>query len=359
MNSRIRLVVIGGGIAGAELVRTASPKKALDITLIEPKPRLEVQALYPEYLVGKAKLEDMIAPLYPFCQRVGASFINERALNLRDGRVICTRREVEYDVLVIAVGTQQDYFGIEGAELAFSINTLDETISARQFIERKGPERIMVIGSGLTGVETASVLADSLAASVYLIEAKDRVLPQFPPGVSSEVQKWLSSKGVKLLTSSTVSKVGHEMVTFFDGTSMDCDMAIWTTGIKPPELVESLDLPKHLGWLQTDPYLRVRDDIFALGDNAWIEVNGRVATKTGLEAERQARHMCQNLTRMVDELPLNPYNVLASTDTPIALISTGSSCAVGVYGGLCLAMPSRLLHALKMWIDKSIANRYK
>ena len=359
MDSRIRLVVIGGGIAGAELVRTASSKKALDITLIDPKPRLEVQALYPEYLVGKAKVEDMTAPLYPFCQRVGANFINDHALNLSDGKVICTRWEVEYDVLVIAVGTQQDYFGIEGAEKAFSINTLDETISARQFMEQKSPERIIVIGSGLTGVETASVLADNLDASICLIEAKDRLLPQFPPAVSSHVQKWLSSKDVKLLTCTTVSKVSQEMVTFSDGTSMDCDMAIWTTGIKPPELVESLDLPKHQGWLQTDPYLRVRDDIFALGDNAWIEVDGRVATKTGIEAERQARHMCQNLTRMVDGLPLNPYSVLASTDTPIALISTGSSCAVGVYGGLCLAMPSRLLHALKMWIDKSIANRYK
>jgi len=62
---------------------------------------------------------------------------------------------------------------------------------------------------------------------------------------------------------------------------------------------------------------------------------------------------------MVDRLTLNPYNILASTDTPIALISTGRGCAVGVYGGLCLAMPSTLLHALKIWIDKSIANNYK
>ena len=359
MNSRIRLVVIGGGIAGAELVRTASSKKGLDVTLIEPKPRLEVQALYPEYLVGKANVEDMTAPLYPFCQQVGANFVNDRALDLKEGRVICTRGEVEYDVLVLAAGTQQNYFGIEGAERTFSINTLNETIRARRFIELKSPEKIMIVGSGLTGVETALVLADSLDSSIYLIEAKDRLLPQFSSGVSSKVWKWLSSKNVKLLTSTTVSKVGQEMVTFSDGNSIDCDMAIWTTGIKPSDFIESLDLPKHQGWLQTDPYLRVRDEIFALGDNAWIEIDGRMATQTGIEAERQARHMCRNLTQMVDKLPLKPYNILASTDTPIALISTGKGCAVGVYGGLCLAMPTRLLHALKMWIDKSIANRYK
>ena len=56
------------------------------------------------------------------------------------------------------------------------------------------------------------------------------------------------------------------MVTFSDGNSMNYDMAIWTAGIKPSVLVESLDLPKHQGWLQTDPYLKVRDEIFALGD---------------------------------------------------------------------------------------------
>ncbi len=179
MGSEVRLVVVGGGIAGAELVRTASSKKALEVTLIEPKPRLEVQALYPELLVGKAKVEDIIAPLYPFCQRVGADFINDRALSLEKGRVICTKQQVEYDVLVIAVGAQQNYFGIEGAEQTFSINTLDETIGARQFIERRNPKRIIVIGSGLTGVETASVLADSLNSSVSLIEAKDRLLPKF------------------------------------------------------------------------------------------------------------------------------------------------------------------------------------
>lgn len=359
MRSSIRLVVVGGGIAGAELVRTASSKKGLEVSLIEPKPRLEVQALYPEYLVGKSKVEDMTAPLYPFCERVGAKFIQDRALAPNQGSVVCTKNIVDYDVLVIATGAQQNYFGIVGAEQAFSINTLDDTIKARRFIDRESPERIMIIGSGLTGVETASVLAESLPASIYLIEAADRILRCFSPRVSSLVQKGLLSKGVNILTSTAVSKVDPKKVTFKEGTSLDCDMVIWTAGIKPTDFVEALDLPKHRGWLKADSYLRVKDDIFALGDNAWIELDGRLATKTGIEAEHQARHMCRNLTRMLKRHPLSPYTVLASTDTPLALISTGQSCAVGVYGGLCMAMPSRLFHSLKMWIDKSIANRYR
>jgi NADH dehydrogenase len=68
-SSQLKIAVIGGGIAGAEVVRNALPRY-LDITLIEPKSQIECQALYPEYLAGAARLEDLTAPLKPFCDRM-------------------------------------------------------------------------------------------------------------------------------------------------------------------------------------------------------------------------------------------------------------------------------------------------
>ncbi len=50
---RLKVAIIGGGIAGAEVVRTALPG-SYDIALIEPKSQIECQALYPEYLAGNA-----------------------------------------------------------------------------------------------------------------------------------------------------------------------------------------------------------------------------------------------------------------------------------------------------------------
>ncbi|MGB4679617.1 MAG: pyridine nucleotide-disulfide oxidoreductase, partial [Methanothrix sp.] len=67
----MKVAVIGGGIAGAELIRVAAPCP-LEFTLIEPKKQIEMQALYPEYLGGVARLQDLAAPLKPFCERVGA-----------------------------------------------------------------------------------------------------------------------------------------------------------------------------------------------------------------------------------------------------------------------------------------------
>ncbi|MFB3765829.1 MAG: NAD(P)/FAD-dependent oxidoreductase [Methanotrichaceae archaeon] len=354
----MKVAVIGGGVAGAELIRVASPGQ-VEFTLIEPKRNLELQALYPEYLGGLARLQELTAPLKPFCDRVGARLIGEKAQRLEDKTVICENARVDYDMLVIAVGAAQNYFGLKGIEHTFSISTLDETKRARRFVEDKYPERIMIIGSGLTGVETACVLTEGLEASIYIIEAKDRVLPQFSPETSKLIENALSKKGVNVLTSTMISEVKEDSILFTDGSSLDCDMAIWTAGVKPPEFVQNLDLPKKNGWIQTDPYLHAADDIIAIGDCAWVEIDGKLATKTALEAERQAKHVAKNLTRLAEGKPFERYSVRASTDSQVALISLGCDCAVGVYGKVCIGAPTRLIYSLKSWIDKSFIRRFK
>ena len=75
----MKVAIIGGGIVGAELLRNALPGP-FEITLIEPKQQIECQALYPEYLAGIVEIEDVTAPLKPFCERVGATIVNEHAV---------------------------------------------------------------------------------------------------------------------------------------------------------------------------------------------------------------------------------------------------------------------------------------
>lgn len=354
----MKVAVIGGGVAGAELIRVASPGP-IEFTLIEPKRQIELQALYPEYLGGLARLQELAAPLKPFCDRAGAELVNDNALHIEGRAVVCEHARVEYDMLVIAVGAAQNYFGLKGTEHTFSINTLEEAKRARRFIEDKYPERIMIMGSGLTGVETACVLSESLESSIYIIEAKDRVLPQFSPATSKLIEKALSKKGVNILTSATISEVKEDSIVFADGSSLDCDMAIWTAGVKPPEFIQNLNLPKKNGWILVNPYLLATDNIFAIGDCAWVEIDGRLATKTGLEAERQAKHIARNLSRLAGGGALGRYSVRASTDSQVALISLGCDCAVGVYGKMCIGAPTRLIYSLKSWIDKSFIRRFK
>ncbi len=356
----MKVAVIGGGVAGAELIRVATPAH-LEFTLIEPKSQIELQALYPEYLGGLAKLDELTAPLRPFCNRVGADLLNERALRIEDNVVVCEKSLVEFDSVVIATGAAQNYFGVRGAEKTFSINTLEETIRARRFVEEKNPDRVMIMGSGLTGVETAAVLSESLDASIYIVEARDRVLPQFSPQTSKLIEKALAKKGVNILTSHKVSEVKDDCILFTNGICLDCDMAIWTAGIKPPEFVQNLSVLKKNGWILVDPYLLAKDGVgvFAIGDCAWVDVSGKLATKTAVEAERQAKHTARNLTRQAEGKPLEGYSVRASTDSQVALISLGRDCAVGVVGKTCIGAPTRLIYSLKSWIDRSFIKRFQ
>ena len=340
----VKVAVIGGGVAGAELIRVASPSP-LEFTLIEPKSQIELQALYPEYLGGLAKLEELTAPLRPFCDRMGADLLNERALRLEDNTVVCDKSRVEFDVAVIATGAAQNYFGVRGAEKTFSVNTLEETSRARRFVEEKNPDRVMIMGSGLTGVETAAVLSESLDASIYIVEARDRVLPQFSLQTSKLIEKALAKKGVNILTSHQVCEVKEDCILFADGICLDCDMAIWTAGIKPPEFIQNLSFPKKNGWILVDPHLLAKD--------------GKLATKTAVEAERQAKHTARNLTRQAEGKSLERYSVRASTDSQVALISLGCDCAVGVVGKMCIGAPTRLIYSLKSWIDRSFIRRFK
>ena len=354
----MKVAVIGGGIAGAELIRVASPCP-LQFTLIEPKKQVEMQALYPEYLGGVARLQDLAAPLKPFCERVGATHIREKALYLEGNTVVCEKSRVDFDYVVVATGAAQNYFGIKGVENTFSINTLEETKKARRFVEDNYPERIMIMGSGLTGVEAASILAESLDASIYIIEARERVLPQFSPQTSVLVEKALSKKGVNILTSTQVAEVKEDCISFTDGSCLDCDMAIWTAGVKPSPFIQELELPKKNGWILVDPHLNAKGNVFAMGDCAWVEIDGRLATKTGLEAERQAKYLAHHFSNLIKGAAINRYFVRASTDSQVALISLGADCAVGVVGKTCIGVPTRLIYSLKSWIDKSFIKRFK
>jgi len=358
-SSQLKVAVIGGGIAGAEVVRNA-PQRQLEITLIEPKGQIECQALYPEYLAGAARLEDLTAPLKPFCDRMGARLINERAISMETNLIVCEKSRIEFDVAVVATGAAQNYFGVKGADRSFSVNSLQETERAKRFLEKEKPKRIAIIGSGLTGVETACALKERIDADIRIIEAKNRVLPQFSENISSIINKTLLEKGIDTLVSARVSEMKDECILFSDGSTLDCEMAFWTAGIKPSDFVCNLALPKKdEEWLLTNPKLQSLGNIFAIGDCAWVQVNGKVASKTAIEAEHQAAHMAKNLSRWAEGKPLMDYSIVAPTDAPVALISMGCNSAVGVYGSICLAMPARLIHALKGWIDKSFIQRYK
>jgi NADH dehydrogenase len=352
----MKVVVIGGGIAGLEFVRHAS-KLPIDITLIEPKRRMVCQALLPEFISGKVSEEDVSVEIKPFCDKNGVEFIRDRAVCVENGIVLTEKGKlVEYDLLVVAMGAEANHYGIEGAEKTHSVNTLEDAIKTKKELDKA--DSVAVVGSGATGVEVACEIAEAYGLEVYLIEYMDRILPAFNPKVSTFVDKILRRDGINVLTSHAVVKVEDNGVVTNSG-SLECDVVVWCAGLKPARYLDGINVPKVNGWVAVDGYLRAGERIFAIGDNSFVNVNGKVATKTALEAEMQAKHVAENIKRLMKGEKLKRYKVRSSVDEPIAFITLGKNRAVLVYGRIVLTSPLGLLYRIKKRIVKVFMDKYR
>ncbi len=366
----MKVVVLGCGFGGVEVASELRKRsKELDITMIDRRTRLEYQAAHPEILSGKVTAEEISGDLNRFASKIKAEFINDAVVNIDfEAKEVETREglKIPYDFLVIAIGAEQTFFGIPGAEeLSHTVNTLKGAIEAKKALERLDYSRkisIAVIGAGLTGVEVAGELVDYLrgraSAKIYLIELMPRILPAFPnENVATYVTKFLSDRGVEIMTGTTVQEVSEQEITFKNGSKLHYDIIIWTAGIKPNNLLEKLKLPKKKGWLKVDPYLRVEGmtNVFAVGDTVYFEDEGVRSCQNVEEAERQGRVAAENIIRMIKGEKLKRYRPKGTIQKPRAFISLGDDKAVMYFGGIIF---KPFAYRAKKYVERRYMKRF-
>ncbi len=339
----MKVVVAGGGIGGLELIKNL---KGLEVTLVEPKELMVCQALLPEYIVGKVDDEDVSIGISEFCDRYGVDWLKDRVLKVEDDRIITEKDEIEFDYLVVSVGAKPFVF-----ENTHSLGDLKDAKKCRKAVENA--ESVVVIGSGATGVECAFELRE-MGLEVTLVEYMDRILPTFNHRVSSYVKKLLEKENVKVVTSCKV--VGVNEVVKTSRGNLECDVAISCAGIIP-NAIDGLRCEK--GGIVVDEYLRVRKNVFAIGDCALVRVNGKIATKTAFEAEMQARNTAKNLMRIANDEGLVRYNVHSSVERPIAFITLARERAVLIYKGFFIPKPMKILYKVKKKVLEEFMRRYK
>ena len=348
-NSSVSVVVLGcgfGGVAVATELRKRQNRERmrLDTTLIDRRTRFDYQAANPEILSGKVTPDDISADLCSFARRMDAEFINAEVvdINFSEKEVKTRTGTIPYDYLVIAVGGEQAFFGIPGAEEhSHCINTLEGAVRTKQALDEvesgNSAGTIAVIGAGLTGVEVAGELAESRSdARVCLIERMPRILPAFPaPDIASFVTRRLMDRGVEILTGLAVEAVNDDEIVLSGQRRLPYDVLIWTAGLKPGKLLERLKLPKVRGWIRVDPYLRVdgMTDVFAVGDNAYFEYDGIRSGQNVEEAEREGKIAAVNIIRTVKGDKLKRYKPKNTIQNPRAIISLGGNTAVIYAGG--------------------------
>jgi NADH dehydrogenase len=214
---------------------------------------------------------------------------------------VIPRRTLQYDTLIIAVGSTTNDFGVKGAsEYSIALDTQEQAerfhrrlhnalLRAQTQIEplQAGQLEVVIVGAGATGVELSAELHNTtreLTAygldkidpdhdiKISLIEASDRVLPALPAQLSHSVDLELRKLKVNLYTAERVTEVTDKGIFTHSGLFIPSALVVWAAGIKAPEFLRDIDglETNRINQLVVQRNLQTTRDenIFAFGDCA-------------------------------------------------------------------------------------------
>lgn len=297
MAPRPHVVVLGGGFGGLAAVRSLRGID-VDVTLVDRHPYNTFQPLL--YQVATATLNPGDVTWFlravrskqknvRFVQGTVASIDQHaRTVSLSGGEVL------HFDHLVIATGVAANYFGTPGAEEhAMPLYTRTEALSVRDAVfsaleeasvNHQGDDvRVVIVGGGPTGVETAGALAEMrnkdipvlypelnpYKVHVTLVEMSPHLLTPFSPESRTYAADSLRRRGVDLRLSTKVSKVCDDGVIVGGDESLPAGVVIWASGVTAPEVVSTWGVPQGRGHrIVVDDHQRVQglDGVYAVGD---------------------------------------------------------------------------------------------
>lgn len=266
-----QVVVIGGGYAGTSAANRLRKNRGIDITVVNPRPEF-VQRIRLHQLVagtgrGTADFDSVLGRgvrlVVDTATRIDAA---ARRVELANGDPLA------YDYLVYALGstgaTPADVPG--AAEHAHRISEYEPAVRLRAALAKlpnKAP--VVVVGGGLTAIETASELA-GLGRPVQLVTGSGH-LPSLGERAQQQVVEQLEQLGVVVTQGAMVTEVGPDRVVLSDGRWLPSDLTIWAAGFGIPDLaVRSGLVTDPSGRLVTDRTLTSVGDprIVAAGDSA-------------------------------------------------------------------------------------------
>jgi len=356
-----RIVVVGGGAGGLELVTRLGNKLGrrgqAQVTLIDRRSTHLWKPLLHEIAAGSmdqgSHETDYLAQAHwhHFTFRLGALIGIDRARRTvrvarhldGEGREVLPEHEFGYDTLVIAIGSLTNDFGTRGVKAhAIPLETPEQAdrfhtrlvnaclrANTQPGPLRPGQLNVAIIGAGATGTELAAELHKTtrqLVAfgldridpdkdiKIHLIEAAPRILPALPERLSEGAGKLLEGLKVKVHTGAPVTEVTANGVALANGTLIPAELVVWAAGIKAPDLLKDIAglETNKLNQLVVRPTLQTtRDDaIFAFGDCAacpWPGHKGTVPPRAQA-AHQQASHLAKQLPRRIAGLPLREWH---------------------------------------------------
>lgn len=352
--SKPKILVVGGGAGGLPLVtqlgRKLGKRGRANITLVDTSNIHVWKPRYHEVATGAIDA-DLDAVDYRAHARLNhyrfepgtltrvdaaARTVTLAAMNGPDGEEVLPERQLDYDYLVLAIGSQSNDFGTPGVRQHCLF--MDTRAQAERFRERflntclhanyrNDPVSVAIVGGGATGVELAAEIHHAVAMlklyghehldrkqlRVTVVEALPRILPALSERVSAAATERLQALGVSVRTGVMVAEATEQALVTKDGEEIKADLMVWAAGVKGPDVFGQLEgfAVTRVNQIEVEPNLLAKghDNVFIIGDSAFLKPEGaeRPIPPRAQSAQQMAHHTARNLVRLLNNQELKPF----------------------------------------------------
>lgn len=303
METREKIVIIGGGFAGLQLAKTLNNKRK-KVIVIDKVNHHMFQPLFYQVACGRIEPSNISFPFRKIFQRSRNTqyrMIEVQKILPDQNKIITSEAEFTYDKLVIATGCKTNFFGNAKMEsLTYGMKNTQEAIAIRNhvlltfeklIIEKKrsddGNWNIVIVGSGPTGVELAGAFAEMKKdilprdypnmnfdnLNIILVSSTDAPLNVMSEDAQKMSEKYLQELGVDFMSGERVVDYDGDRVFLESGKEIPANNVIWAAGVTG-NVIEGLN-PEIMvrNRYKTDRFNRVQgySNIFAIGDIAYME----------------------------------------------------------------------------------------
>ncbi len=341
-----KIVIVGGGFAGVNFVKNLWKDDRFHITLVDQ----DNYHFFPPllYQVATAFIEPSNIS-YPF-RRMFAGKDNMRfhfgallKVNPEKNTIETSTGIIDYDYLVLALGTETNYFGMDNVKQhALPMKSIDDAINLRNQLllnmekavitddkaEKEKLLNIVIAGGGPSGVEIAGMLAEmgatiatkeypeitGIQSRIHLVDASPHLLGPMSKKAQDAAFKVLTKLGVQIKLNTAVKDYKDGNVLMADGTSIATNSLIWTSGVTAREIVGlSAGQIGRGRRILVDEFNKVKDtqNIFALGDICLQTTDKNYPNghpQLAQVAIQQGTLLAKNLKRMASNQTMKPFS---------------------------------------------------
>ncbi len=339
-----RVVIIGGGFGGIALAKKLS-KKEMQVVLLDKHNYHNFQPLLYQVSTGGLEPDSIAYPIRKVLQGYPNFFFRlakVEGVDTKTKEVKTNIGEIRYDYLVVAAGSETNFFGNKNIETkGMAMKTIPQSLNLRSLIlenfeqalltddlhERDALMSFVIVGGGPTGVELAGALAeikkgilpkdypdlDTRRAQINLVQGGDRILPAMSEVASEKAERFLEGLGVNVWKNIRVMDYDGNHVTTDTDTKFETATLVWAAGVQAVS-IKGLDAKDFLcrgNRLRVNRFHQVEgfSEIFAIGDVAQMETEAfpHGHPMMAQPAIQQGRSLGDNLVRLVEGQPMKPF----------------------------------------------------